>query len=373
MRDWRVLGMSSLACALLALAPVRAQEAVDSGDVHRAFEHLTQLRSAPDLDDPARALDAAERLLDASDRVRACVRAHQPDVLESELEHVTDADDQRSMRAQLVLAQLKQLPKTWTARLARASDVTPRVYAALRERSFMVGMTRDAAVRPVEGRTLAALMSVAKDLRAQLSLDEQVLAEADPEFAADYRRECAPRLADPAKFVRESECSWLDLNGDREGELVVVCDSVWRTFWLHDFAFVAVIEPAKGNLRLWRLPTGGRVRATQVLDLDGDETPEVAVWIDLMGGRAPASMFLVISRHGVTSLSAHGPSQTLGIVTVDGRPLITADDGLDWSFPGGTATLRCGALATRYSVVRFEGGRFESVTSVWLPLVRGDE
>lgn len=367
MRGRDFLAVSSwLACALLALTPLRAQQVDEppAGDVDVALQEVSRLRTESELD--------AARLLDASERLRRCVRSRPDEVVSDELELVGSSDPQRSLRAQLLLAQLPRLPHGWRSRLRGDASLAAQVYAALRDRSTEQ-TAREGDGEAVDDQAVVLLESVATELCAQLSISEEELDGGKPDFAADYRRECAPRLSRPQEFVTADDCTWVDLDGDMARELVVVCDSVWQTFWLHDIAFVAVIHPATRSLQLWRLPHGGRVRSIQALDFDGDGASEVAISVDVMGGRAPVSALMVVSRHGVVSLSAEGPSNDLVVFRVNDRPLIAARAGLDWRFPGGTATERCGALAARHDVFRFDAGKFALVTPVWLPLQRDDE
>jgi hypothetical protein len=58
---------------------------------------------------------------------------------------------------------------------------------------------------------------------------------------------------------------------------------------------------------------------------------------------------------------AEGPSNDLVVFRVNDLPLIAARTGLDWRFPGGTATERCGALAARHDLFRFDAGKFALV------------
>jgi hypothetical protein len=354
----RAIGAAATFLVLAILAAGAQETASSADDVEAALEELLRLR--------AEAKPNPDLLLTASGRVRACVRTHQVQLLEDELPRLCSPDAQTSWRAQVLLAQVG-LPAGWRRELKGDECLTGRVYAALRDRTT-VPASLSVGTGAIDERTRRALDAVAERFRDQLSMSPEDLDAGDPEFAADYRRECAPRLRRPAEYVRAEDCTWVDVDGDMSDELVVVCDSVWSTSWLHDLAYIAVIDGEGRSRQFRRLPVGGRVRQVRSLDLDRDGMTEVAVVVEMTGGRAPVTELLIISRHGTTSVTAEGPARDLVLLTLDDATLIAARRGLDWSFPGGTASERCGALALRYDVLRFQDGVVERVMPLCLPM-----
>ncbi|MCO5169728.1 MAG: VCBS repeat-containing protein [Planctomycetes bacterium] len=355
-----------VACALLVLPPLFAQQApspVDDG-IDAALDEVLRLREEPRPD--------ADLLLRATEELRRRLRTRQDAVLVRELEFVASADARRSMRAQLLLAQVPRLPEETRSRLLNRESLSAQAYAALRAPPRQEPERR-ATDGTMDADTLHLLDAVAAEIHTGLSIRVEELEVEKPEFAADYLRECAPRLSRPQEFVRADQCLWVDLDGDGTRELVVVCDSVWETFWLHDLAFVGVIHAATRRLRLWRLPVGGRVRSVRALDLDGDGSPEIVVVLEVMGGRAVGSAVLVVSSEGVTSLPVVGASSGIRLLGLGDVQLVVARSGPDWQFPDGAAKELCGALAARHDVYRFRAGVLEKLTSVWLPLTHGDD
>lgn len=369
MKSRHVLRAALLGCALLALAPLRAQQGGPPAgeEIDDALQDVLRLRARPKLD----AERHAEQLLAASERVRACVRACQDEVVADELAFVGSSDVERSRRAQLLLAQVRHLPDGWQSQLAEDESLAARIYVAVRDRSAAEATPEERDRSVSDDRALALLESVSTELRSHLAKESFSTEKQD--FVDDYQRDCAPRLSSPRSYVRGGDCTWVDLDGDEGVELVVACDSVWETFWLHDLAFVAVVHPTTRALRFWRLPVGARVRWTHSLDMDGDGAMEVVMAVEVMGGRAALTNLVVVSRGGFTSLTAPGTSFDLVLFRVGALRLIAVPAGLDWTFPGGAATERCGALAAQYHVFRFDAGEFVLVTPVWLPMVRSDE
>lgn len=354
-----------LGCALLALAPLRAQQGGPPAheEIDDALEDVLRLRARPELN--------VEQLLAASERVRAIVRARPDEVVADELAFVGAPAAERSRRAQLLLAQVRHLPDGWQSQLAEDESLAAQIYAAVRDRSAAEATPAERDRSVTDDRALALLESVSTELRSHLAKESFSTDKQD--FVDDYRWECAPRLSSPRNYVRDGDCTWVDLDGAEGVELVVACDSVWETFWLHDLAFVAVVHPTTRALRFWRLPVGARVRWTRAVDMDGDGALEVVVAVEVMGGRAALTNLVVVSRGGFASLTAPGTSFDPIMFRVGALRLIAVPAGLDWTFPGGAATERCGALAAQHDVLRFEAGEFVLVTPTWLPMVRSDE
>lgn len=354
----RAIGAAATFLVLAVLAAGAQETASTANDVEAALEKLLRLRAESE--------PKPDHLLRAAGHVRACVRTHQAQILEDELPRLCSSDAQTSGRAQVLLAQVG-LPAGWRRELKCDECLTGRVYAALRDRTTAPA-SRSVRAGALDDRTRRKLDVVAETFRDQLSMRPEDLDAGDPEFAADYSRECAPRLQSPGEYVRAEDCTWVDVDGDMSDELVVVCDSVWSTSWLHDIAFIAVVDGEGRSRQFRRLPVGGRVRQVRSLDLDRDGMTEVAVVVEMTGGRAPVTELLIISRHGTTSVTAEGPARDLVLLTLVDTTLIAVRRGLDWSFPGGTASERCGALALQYDVLRFQDGVVERVMPLWLPM-----
>lgn len=355
---------------ILFLSSSRAQQgdSYSLGATDAVLDEVERERRAIDPD--------PERLLAAAERFSLHVRTAGNDMVQEALESVGSPDPDRSRRAQLVLAQLPSLPEQAMEGLRRSTASNARIYEMIRAPIEPAHEARTPHP-PQSVHVSSLLQQVSAELGARLAITDDELASAKPEFVADYRRDFLPRLSRIWQFIDESDCFPADLDGDGAHELVVVCDRLWETYWIHDLAFVAVISAAdsgqRGVQQFWRLPRGGSVSRTQVIDLDLDGRAEVALWIDVTGGRAPFSLFVALSRRGTTSVESDGMSYRTRILSVAEHFVVATRSGLDWSLAGGAATIRCGSLAREVRVQRFEHGSFKHVMTVWLPLVDSGE
>lgn len=357
--DERV-GAGLLLLAVL-LGPVAAQDSVETpGGLDAALDTLDRER--------ARHEPLPTRLEAAVREVRAQARALDQASVERLVAELCSREPSRARRAQTLLSQvpLVTLPSRW--RESGSATLDAAAYAALRSPEVAPVTTMGRALIDRAGQRVQDLGRI---LGERLALSDGDLQQRNPEFAEDYRRECLPRLQNVWRYVRDEDCRWVDLDGDRSPELLIACDGLWRTSWIHDLAFVAVASGlVEGELRvsLWRVQ-GESIARVSVVDTDRDGSSEALVWVDVQGGRAASSALLLISRHGLTRLESCGPSKGVRAISIGGELMVSVQADPDWTLPmGGAAVERCGSLARAVELHRIRAGLAEQVATLWLPL-----
>jgi len=220
--------------------------------------------------------------------------------------------------------------------------------------------------------------TVAKAIRDKLVRSEKELAKSKPEFVADYRNECLPRLAHIWEHIPEKERLWVDFEGDGSYEMVVAADSLWpNTFWFHAFRFVAVIA-RDTDTRNWRLISfdrlgdGERITDTLVRDLDRDGLPEVVVRSQGLGMNSGTGFARVYSKSNLDKpVKTTSGELSFEVLVLERSPeapvvLVTSDYYLRHS--GCTVVEMAGVLGLKKQLHVWRKGRLRKIGEAYVPL-----
>ncbi len=327
------------------------------------------------------------------DELRGAIRESGAPIVELCVRAIVEGSPRERERAQLLLAQVEALEYAQLDALRRGS-VSSWAYATLRERveSEKRSLGRRTPAHFDRERTRRAVAAVGDELARGLAYSPARLANLDPEFVADYRRELVPRLEAIGAQVEGHEGLWQDLDGDGGEELALAVQDLWDSRWHHDLRFVAIIEDAAQTrprlASFFRLLESEQIVERLPGDFDGDGSTEVAVRSVIHGNAMGGACFLrmIACRHDDGARDAAGsgmecrggepPTVASGwggfdVLVLERGPvapaIFVARDFYP-EFADGASTVLSGALAVRARLYVWERGRFAAVDVLHLPV-----